>query len=230
MGLRGLLQEAVAEDDMGLSKVLQEYDNILSENPTIVPVAKRRIALLRTLSRSSEAISALVQLLAMSPIDAEAWAELSDMYLAENMYQQAIFCLEEVLLITPNAWNVHARLGEVLYMSTLSAIGSKDNEIESALFQAVRRYSRSIELCDHYLRGYYGLKSVTDRLIASNDMYSEEIVQPGVGTGMSISTIRNLNKKATEEISDIVHLSDTGYNQAEVISAKELLDRSPLTR
>jgi hypothetical protein len=42
----------------------------------------------------------------MSPTDVEAWAELSDLYLAEALYAQSCFCLEEVLLITPNAWNV----------------------------------------------------------------------------------------------------------------------------
>ena len=33
MGLRGLYQEAVAEDENVLSKILREYDKILAENP-----------------------------------------------------------------------------------------------------------------------------------------------------------------------------------------------------
>lgn len=70
------------------------------------PVRKRKIALLRSMSRSSDAIAALVELLDSSPTDAEAWAELSDLYLTQSLYSQAIYCLEEVLLITPNAWNV----------------------------------------------------------------------------------------------------------------------------
>jgi len=36
MGLRGLYQEAVAENDAQLDRVLEEYDAILSEDPTIV--------------------------------------------------------------------------------------------------------------------------------------------------------------------------------------------------
>jgi tetratricopeptide (TPR) repeat protein len=52
------------------------------------------------------AIGVLVDLLQTSPTDAEAWAELSDLYLSQNSYDQAIFCLEEVLLVMPNAWNV----------------------------------------------------------------------------------------------------------------------------
>jgi hypothetical protein len=31
---------------------------------------------------------------------------------------------------------------------------------QSHLAESMRRFSRSIELCDNYLRGYYGLKIV----------------------------------------------------------------------
>lgn len=51
-------------------------------------------------------MTALNKLLDASPIDAEAWAELADLYISQGMYQQGIFALEEVLLIAPNAWNV----------------------------------------------------------------------------------------------------------------------------
>ena len=47
-----------------------------------------------------------MELLDVSPSDVEAWAELSDVYFAQGFYAQAIYSLEEVLLITPNAWNV----------------------------------------------------------------------------------------------------------------------------
>ena len=66
------------------------------------------IALLRSLSRPDDAIAALVRLLDSSPTDAEAWSELSELYLRQGLYGQAIFSLEEVLLITPFAWNVSA--------------------------------------------------------------------------------------------------------------------------
>ena len=34
MGLRGLYQEAVAENDAALEKVLKEYNGVLAKNPT----------------------------------------------------------------------------------------------------------------------------------------------------------------------------------------------------
>jgi tetratricopeptide (TPR) repeat protein len=58
------------------------------------------------LKKTTEAITALNEFLDSSPTDAEAWAELADLYVSQGMYQQGIFALEEVLLAAPNAWNV----------------------------------------------------------------------------------------------------------------------------
>ena len=72
------------------------------------PIIKRRIALLRTLGRSADAVSGLSALLDFCPVDAESWAELADIYCSQGMYAQAIYALEEVLVLAPNAWNVGA--------------------------------------------------------------------------------------------------------------------------
>lgn len=55
-----------------------------------------------------------------------------------------------------NFVQIHARLGEVLYMAASAA----DSNPEKYLAESLRRFCRSIELCDDYLRGYYGLKLV----------------------------------------------------------------------
>ena len=64
------------------------------------------VALYKAQGNTMEAIARLVKLLDISPTDAEAWAELADLYLVQGMSSQAIFCLEEVLVIQPTAWNV----------------------------------------------------------------------------------------------------------------------------
>lgn len=51
---------------------------------------------------------------------------------------------------------MHARLGEVLYMAGVAS----DPGSDKFLAESFRRFCRSIELCDDYLRGYYGLKLV----------------------------------------------------------------------
>lgn len=106
MALKGLYQEATADSAEDLAKILQRYVATLAVNPVNVPVAKRRITLLQSLSRQGEAIKALVELLEFSPSDAEAWMQLAELYFESGLYDRAVFCLEEILLITPNAWNV----------------------------------------------------------------------------------------------------------------------------
>lgn len=58
------------------------------------------------MGRIPDAISALVSLLEFNPTDAESWAELADLYVSQGLYSQAVYALEEVLIVTPNAWNV----------------------------------------------------------------------------------------------------------------------------
>ena len=158
IALSGLYQEATAEDGKELAEVMKGYEEELKEDPSKFSIRKRRAALLRSMGRTNEAITALTNLLDTSPTDAEAWAELGDLYLTQGMYDQAIFCFEEVLLVMPNAWNMHAKLGEVLYLSAGKVEGTADQL--KTLSESMRRFCRSIELCDDYLRGYYGLKLV----------------------------------------------------------------------
>ncbi|MCJ1462160.1 hypothetical protein MMC07_000760 [Pseudocyphellaria aurata] len=230
MGLRGLYQEAVADGPLALEKILAEYNDVLSEDPTNTPVSKRRIALLCTLSRTAEAMDALVELLEASPTDIEAWAELSDLYLSKGLYSQAEFCLEEVLLVAPNAWNIHARLGEILYISTTN---NNDGSVGKILAESVRRFCRSIELCDGYLRGYYGLKTASDRLLVllskSPSIASDSITNTDDRDLLipSVQTLNQLNEKATSRLAEIIRGSNrSGYQESEIIAAKNLLDKS----
>jgi hypothetical protein len=53
---------------------------------------------------------------------------------------------------------IHARLAEIIYTSSESVTNS--GELARVLAESMRRFLRSIELCENYLRGYYGLKLV----------------------------------------------------------------------
>ena len=52
---------------------------------------------------------------------------------------------------------MQARLGETLYMAGTTGDPAL---AEKYLSESFRRFCRSIELCEDYLRGYYGLKLV----------------------------------------------------------------------
>lgn len=104
--LRGIYNEATARSSADLEKVFDGYEKILREDPTNMSMRKRRVAVLKSLGRTQDAITAVTTLLQNSPTDAEAWAEASDLYATQQAWGQAIFSAEEVLLITPNAWSV----------------------------------------------------------------------------------------------------------------------------
>lgn len=57
--------------------------------------------------------------------------------------------------LTIVCWQIHARLGEMLY-----TVGTANDENGATVVQSMRRFCRSVELCDDYIRGYYGLKLV----------------------------------------------------------------------
>ncbi|KAI0446584.1 tetratricopeptide [Xylaria telfairii] len=223
MALKGLLKEATAPDDAALNLVLQEYDQILQENPPNLPIAKRRAALFRAMGRNTEAVNALNSLLDMSPTDAEAWGELADLYLALGLYSQAIFAQEEVLILQPNAWNIHARLGEMLLMA------AKGSDAPKRLTEAFKRFCRSIELCDNYLRGYYGLKLTTQQLLSEVSPKAPKPTDPEDWAVPASSTLQKMDELATEKLAEIIRRNSAGerdwqgYNKAEIAAARELL-------
>ncbi|KAF3000384.1 hypothetical protein E8E14_006875 [Neopestalotiopsis sp. 37M] len=226
MALVGLLKEADAQDNATLEVVLKEYNAILDRNPTNIPIVKRRVALLRSLGRVSDAVAALLSLLDFSPTDSEAWSELSDMYFSQGLYPQAIFALEEVLVLQPNAWNIHARLGELLLMAAKS---SQPTDASRQLAEAIKRFCRSVELCDDYLRGFYGLKLATRKLLqerpkAAKQSNDDDLPLPDA------ATLQRLDELATEKLAEITRKFAAGekgwqgYDEAEIVAAKALLE------
>ncbi|EXJ96367.1 hypothetical protein A1O1_01493 [Capronia coronata CBS 617.96] len=223
MAMRGLYQEAVATDEAALRKILEDYTQVLRENPMNVPVHKRRLALLKSMGRPQDAISGLVKFVDSFPTDIEAWCELSDLYESQGCISQAIFSLEEAVIITPNAWNLQARLGELEYLAGTSS--SDNTENQQHLTQAVRRFSRSIELCDDYLRGFYGLKLASDKLLGA---YSESKANKDVA--IAPEKLQRLSQLATSKLEAILkqrtsRRSSAGYD-TEVLVVQQLLDGS----
>ncbi|KAJ8611893.1 hypothetical protein MRB53_037689 [Persea americana] len=248
---KGMYDEAVATNDGQLNAVLKRYDEVLTESPTLFGVKKRKVALLKSLGKTTEAITTLTEILDASPTDAECWVELSDLYLAQGALDQAIFCLEEVLLVMPNAWNIHAKLGELLYLNSNRFDSSEKSRY---LTEAVRRYCRSVELCSDYLRGFYGLKLVCDLQCAVNkanmrfQTTTKLLSLPAVAVekpsktqteapieAIPVQTLQKLNELATARLAEIVRRGKAGekgwdgYDQAELLAAQELLSQGQST-
>ena len=103
-----------------------------------------------------------------------------------------------------------------------------------ALALALRHFARSVELNDSYLRGYYGLKLVSKKLIplltesssSSKRNNDEDDISPP-----RLQSVKKLEELATAKLGEMVRLysaskpGQSGYDEAEVIAARELLDR-----
>ena len=145
---------------------------------------------------------------------------------------------------------MHARLGEVLCMS---AVSSAENNIIKTLSESIRRFCRSIELCDGYLRGYYGLRLVGSaisfgplRILADVAMQASDrllevlpkapknssTVMPVTDSAadlptLSVPILQKLNEQATSKLAEIIRQANNGgYIPSEISAAKALLTKS----
>lgn len=124
---------------------------------------------------------------------------------------------------------MHARLAEVLYKAAqANAATATPQETARGYSESTRRYLRSIELCDNYLRGYYGLKLATKQLL--------EVLPNAKDAEGSIDLEKAelLNEISTIKLWDIVKQSSAGKSgwdgndKAEIIAARALLDQDEL--
>ncbi|XPT02053.1 tetratricopeptide repeat domain-containing protein [Ascochyta lentis] len=232
--LRGIYNEATAQTPADLERVFEGYEKILREDPTNVSIRKRRVAVLKSLGRTTDAITAVTVLLQNSPTDVEAWAEASDLYASQAAWAQAIYCAEEVLLIAPISWSAHAHVATLHYLSSTSS--SPPNTTSLAL--ALKHFCRAAELNDSYLRAFYGLKLVASKLVpllsdtpvslkkrSDQDDDTNDVPLP------SLTSVQKLDELATKKLGDMVRgfagakKGTSGYDEAEIIAAKELLNR-----
>lgn len=135
------------------------YADLLERNPQDQPVLKRQVCLIKSRGNTAGAVEALRKYLDTYMADYEAWRELGDLYISLQMFKQAGFCYEEVLLSAPANPMLHTRYAEILY-----SIGGADN-LRSALshFAAAIEYSGGANT-----RALYGTCMASTALEACN--------------------------------------------------------------
>ncbi|KAJ4411215.1 Inositol phosphatase SIW14 [Didymella pomorum] len=230
--LRGIYNEATAQSDADLEKVFDGYEKILREDPTNMSIRKRRVAVLKSMGRTADAITAVTVLLQNSPTDVEAWAEASELYASQCSWGQAIYCAEEVLLTAPTSWTAHAHVATLHYLSTASNNPPSLSELSLAL----KHFCRAVELNESYLRGFYGIKTVAAKLLPllsdtqasfkkRGEQDDEDVPIP------SLTSVQKLDELATKKLGEFIRdfgskkKGQSGYDEAEIIAAKELLNR-----
>uniref|UniRef100_A0A2P2JYL7 ER membrane protein complex subunit 2 n=1 Tax=Rhizophora mucronata TaxID=61149 RepID=A0A2P2JYL7_RHIMU len=112
------------------------YSSLLEDNQLDQVIHKRRIALAKAQGNMSAAIELLNKYLEIFMADYDAWRELAEIYVSLQMYKQAAFCYEELVLSQPTVPPYHLAYADVLY-----TLGGLEN------FQTAKKYySSTIDL------------------------------------------------------------------------------------
>jgi tetratricopeptide (TPR) repeat protein len=125
---------------------------------------KRKTVILKQNGNWKRYVEELLQYLDICPTDAEVWSEVAEAYLHLKLYDQAIHCLEEVVVLMPQAYNMFARMGEITHISATVAPNPAEQTLK--LKDAVTLFLRSVELCPAYVRGWSGVYVVTKKLLS----------------------------------------------------------------
>ncbi|XP_048385399.1 ER membrane protein complex subunit 2 isoform X1 [Stegostoma tigrinum] len=133
------------------------YDAILQEDATNTAARKRKIAILKALGKTTEAIRELNEYLEQFVGDQEAWHELAELYINEHDYGKAAFCLEELMMTNPHNHLYSQHYAEVKYTQG----GLENLEISRKYF------SQSLKLNNRNMRALFGLYMSASH-IASN--------------------------------------------------------------
>ncbi|XP_030520768.1 ER membrane protein complex subunit 2 [Rhodamnia argentea] len=109
--LEGMLLEA-----KGLwAEAEKAYSSFLEDNPFDQVIHKRRVAVAKAQGNISTAIECLNKYLDTFMADNDAWRELAEIYVSLQMYKQAAFCYEELILSQPTNPLYHIAYADVLY-------------------------------------------------------------------------------------------------------------------
>ncbi|PWZ23189.1 ER membrane protein complex subunit 2-A [Zea mays] len=130
--LEALLFEAKGE----WAEAERAYALILENNPFDQIVHKRKIAIAKAQGGMSIVIDYLNKYLELFMADHDAWRELAETYSSLQMYKQAAFCYEELILAQPTIPLYHIAYAEVLY-----TMGGLEN-----LQTAKKYYASTIQL------------------------------------------------------------------------------------
>lgn len=149
--LEGMFYEAKGD----YTRAASVYKHVLESDPSAVAMTKRLVALEKTTGNVTGAISLLTEYLDVHQTDGEAWEELAELYVEAQMYKQAVYCYEELILQNPTSVQRHVKLADVLF--TLGG---------SAHLKAARaHYAKAVEGSGGAsIRALYGLVNVAAAL------------------------------------------------------------------
>ena len=96
--------------------------------------------------------------------DPDAYNELAQIYLMANEYDKAIFCLEELLLHSPDDYKIMNKLGDIYC--------SKNNSADAKI--AIKYYSQSV-LINPTPRAFFGIQNSANIIIQKEKKLDDKV-------------------------------------------------------
>ncbi|KAK4424694.1 ER membrane protein complex subunit [Sesamum alatum] len=129
--------EAMLLEAKGLwAEAEKAHSSLLEDNQFDQVIHKRRVAMAKAQGNLAVAIEWLNKYLEIFMADHDAWRELAEIYVSLQMYKQAAFCYEELILSQPTVPLYHLAYADVLY-----TLGGLEN-----LHAAKKYYAATIDL------------------------------------------------------------------------------------
>ena len=168
---------------------LKAYDEMIKKDESNSLFYKRKVAILLAQQKISDAIKELVEYLKKFMNDHEGWLELSDLYIQEQEYTKAAFCIEEVIMINPHNNLYHQRYAEIQY-----TIGTYESlELARAYF------SQALKLSASNMRALFGLYVTATSLANHSKTTSQKKKE---NHKLATTTLSLINKAYTDKNND----------------------------
>ncbi|XP_060524466.1 ER membrane protein complex subunit 2-like [Cylas formicarius] len=158
--LEAMYFEATEDYDLALGML----NSIIKANETNSAARKRKVAILKAQGKTVEAVKELVDYLKVFMADMEAWQELGDLYIGEQDFNKAAFCIEELILHNPHNHLLHQRYADVKYTQG----GAENLELARAY------YSQALKINPKNMRALYGLYLTATAQTASQKNSSQK--------------------------------------------------------
>lgn len=165
---------------------LSVYDEMIRADESNPIPYKRKIAVLIAQKRIPAAIDTFNAFLNLFMNDQEAWLELSDLYIHEQEYSKAAFCMEELILMNPHNYLYHTKLAEIHYTS-----GSAE--------QARSYFAQALKLSPDSPRACYGLYIAATHLASVSKLPAAKKKENAKIAKWALERVTNLYKEKASE-------------------------------